>query len=130
MKSGFNWACEYGRTGVVDFLLQKGIEVAERHHGETGLHWAAYGGHVDIVELLLGGKAPVDVKDERFGGTPLGWALYGWGNPPPAAARGRYDKVVALLVNAGATVEPAWLADEKVRADPEMLAALGGEIRH
>src|SRR5207247_10518438 len=37
MKSGFNWACEYGRTSVVDFTLQKGIEVGERHRGETGL---------------------------------------------------------------------------------------------
>jgi len=40
MKSGFNWACEYGRTSVADFLMQKGIELGERHHGETGLHWA------------------------------------------------------------------------------------------
>jgi hypothetical protein len=78
MKSGFNWACESGRTSVDDFLLQKGLDVGERHHGETGLHWAAFGGHLDIVRLLLQRKAPVDIKDERFGGTPLGWALYGW----------------------------------------------------
>jgi hypothetical protein len=129
MKSGFNWACEYGRTSVVDFLLHQGIEVGERHHGETGLHWAAYGGHLDIVKLLLERRAPVDIKDERFGGTPLGWALYGWGNPSPGAARDGYAEVVALLVAAGATVDPEWLADEKVRADAKMLAALGGEIR-
>jgi hypothetical protein len=34
--------------------------------------------------------------------------------------------VVALLVAAGATVKPEWIADEKVRADPAMLAALRG----
>src|SRR6266436_7364213 len=55
MKSGFTWACQYGRTSVVDFLLQKNIEVdlRVRHGGQTGLHWASYEGHVDTVKLLL-----------------------------------------------------------------------------
>jgi hypothetical protein len=33
--------------------------------------------------------------------------------------------VVAVLVAAGASVEPEWLERERVRADPQMLAALG-----
>jgi hypothetical protein len=42
MKDGFTWACEFGRTEVVDFLLQRGMEVAAklRHHAKrayTGL---------------------------------------------------------------------------------------------
>jgi len=123
MRSGFNWACEYGRTEVVDFLLRRGIDPGERHRGETGLHWAAYGGHGAIVRLLLDRGAPVDVKDERFDQTPLGWALYGWAEPG-REARDRYYDVVARLVGAGATVEPAWLARENVGADPRMLAAL------
>lgn len=127
MKSGFNWACEYGRVGVVDFLLQKGIDIAEIHRGETGLHWAAYGGHAEIVKLLLERAAPVDAKDETWGNTPLGWALYGWGNPPPEGTGSDYYEVVALLVAAGATAEREWLADEKVRADPRMVAALVSE---
>ncbi len=129
MKSGFNWACEYGRTSVVDFLLRRGIDAGERHHGETGLHWAAYGGHRDIVKLLLERKAPVDLKDERFGGTPLGWALYGLQEGVRYGAPGHYHEVVGLLVAAGATVEAEWLANEKVCADPKMLSALSGETR-
>ena len=77
MKSGFNWACEYGRLDVVDFLLQRGIDVGEKHRGETGLHWAAHSAHVEVVELLLERKAPVDVEDERWSGTPLQWAFHG-----------------------------------------------------
>src|SRR5262249_39223838 len=84
MRDGFAWACEFGRTNVVDFLLRRGMEIDARlkHNGQTGLHWAAYGGHEDTVRLLLQRGAPVDAKDESFDGTPLGWALYAWGNAP------------------------------------------------
>src|SRR5580765_4313129 len=94
-------------TNVVPFLLHKGMEVCARPHRETGLHWAAYGGHSDIVKLLLKRKSPVDVKDDRFGATPLGWALHGWCYPPPESQHARYIQVVTLLVAAGAKVAPA-----------------------
>jgi hypothetical protein len=128
MKSGFTWACEYGWTRVVDLLLQRGIDVGERHRGATGLHWAALGAHAESVKLLLERRAPVDVEDETWNGTPLGWALHGWLNPSPEIVSDGYYEVVALLVAAGSTVKPELLASEKVRADPRMLAALGAEI--
>ena len=140
MKDGFAWACEFGRTNVVEFMLQKGmkIDVSLKHDGQTGLHWAAYGGHAEVVELLLKWGAPVDARDENYGGTALGWALYCWGN----SSEGRADKscfydVVALLVKAGAKLDEEWYEDdedrrrarEKLRADPRMLAVLGNELR-
>ena len=132
MESGFLWACEYGRTNVVAFLLEKGMRVGARPHGETGLHQAAYGGHAAIIKLLLKRKAPVEVKDRRYDNTPLGWALHGWLYPPPEAKRRNHVKVVALLVAAGATVDRHWLEKDeegqKVRADPRMLAALGDKM--
>ena len=126
MKDGFAWACEYGGTSVVEFLLRRGIEVDARvkNHGQTGLHWAALGAHIDTVALLLDWNAPVDAKDETWGSTPLGWALHGWGDRQPGVEPGRYYEVVALLVAAGAWVDPKWLAGDTVRADPCMLAAL------
>jgi Ankyrin repeats (many copies) len=74
MKDGFAWACEFGRTDVVDFLLQKGMKLDAKlpHNGQTGLHWAAYGAHASTVKLLLERGAPVDTRDESFDGTPLG----------------------------------------------------------
>jgi ankyrin repeat protein len=128
MKSGFNWACEYGWSRVVDFLLQRGIDVGERHRGATGLHWAALGADAETVKLLLERKAPVDVDDETWNGTPLGWALHGWLNPSPEIVRDGYYEVAALLVAAGSAVRAEWLASEKVRADPRMLAALGVKV--
>lgn len=128
MNDGFMWACEYGRTGVVEFLLDQGVDarLRGRPHGQTGLHWAAYGGHLDIVKLLLERKAPVDITDDRFHGMPLEWAIHGWSDPLVAGARGRYAEVAAMLVSAGAKVSAEWLTDERVWSDPAMLAALGG----
>jgi ankyrin repeat protein len=138
-KDGFAWACEFGRTEVVDFLLHRGVEVDERlpHNGQTGLHWAALGGHASTVSLLVEHGASVAAKDESFGGTPLEWALYGWGNSSATAERGGYYEVVALLVRAGAKLDSQWFegddeerrrATQKLRADPRMQASLGGEI--
>lgn len=125
MQLGFSWACGCGRTNVVEFLLEKGIDVNARPQGETGLHWAAYGGQLAIVTLLLERKALLDIKDDSYDSTPLGWALYGWGHPPETNGGGYYE-IVALLVAAGANVESEWLADEKVQSDVRMLAALNG----
>jgi len=135
MEAGLMWACEYGRASVVDFLLERGVSVGVLPHGETGLHWAAYAGHADVVKVLLKWKAPVDLKDRHFGGSPLGWALYGWCEHPLGANHAGYYEAVARLVNAGATVEREWLADpnrelpipRKMRADRRMVAALRGE---
>ena len=134
MKDGFAWACEFGRTEVVDFLLQRGMDVATklRHHGQTGLHWAAYGGHPATVRLLLQRQAPVNAKDDAFGGTPLGWALYAWSGGDPPSASDSYYNVVSLLVAAGGTVEHEWLAEaergspiaKKIDRDARMRAAL------
>jgi hypothetical protein len=131
MKDGFTWACEFGQASVVEFLLDSGMEIDARlrHHGQTGLHWAAGGGHVETVGVLLNRKAPVNAKDETWQNTPLGWALFGWRNPPWGGAQGNYFEVVARLVTSGATVEPEWLANETIRADPRMLSALLGEVR-
>jgi hypothetical protein len=129
MKSGFNWACEYGQLDVVDFLLQRGIDVGERHRGETGLHWAAHGAHVEIVKMLLEWKASVDVEDEMWSGIPLDWAFHGWLDPPPGTTSDRYYEVAALLVAAGSDVKPGLLGSKKVRADSRMLAALRNEAR-
>src|SRR5262249_18594451 len=91
LKDGFTWACEFGRTSVVEFLLDNGVgrvrlDARLKHDGQTGLHWAAYGGHADIVRLLLEHGAPVGARDQNYDGTPLDWALYAWRGGPDGEA--------------------------------------------
>jgi ankyrin repeat protein len=135
MHAGFQWACQYGRTEVAAFLLERGLNPAEFHRGQTGLHWAAYAGHPGIVALLLdhastasaaasGPASWLEARDETWQATPLGWALHGWGDPPPGGPLDRYRELVGLLVAAGAAVDAAWLESPTVRADPRLLAAL------
>lgn len=133
IRDGFAWACEFGKNAVVDFLLQRGLDVNARlrHNGQTGLHWAAFGGHADTVKLLLDRGARGDLKDETYDGTPIEWALYGWGTRPNDADREPYYEVVALLTAAGTKPDPEWIGDsrprlaKKIAGDPRMRAALG-----
>jgi hypothetical protein len=128
---GFSLACAYGRTAAAELLLDRGVGVdAElRGHGEghTGLHVAAYHGHADLVDALLGRGASVDPIDKTWGTSPLIWALTGWSRAPAARAA-RFDNVVARLVRAGAAVTPDLLEWDRVRGDPKMRAALTGTI--
>jgi hypothetical protein len=92
-----------------------------KHHGQTGLHWAALGGHVETVKVLLEHGARVDATDDEWSATPLEWALHGWRhNTTPGVAAERYHGVVRLLVAAGAVVKPEWLEEETVRNDSAM----------
>lgn len=105
MADGFVWACEFGRSRVAEFLLDRAFSPLPCRNGQTGLHWAAYGGHADIVKMLLDRQAPLNVKDEMFGGTPLAWAMHAMRNEPGAEGPGRYQRVIALLKAAGAVEE-------------------------
>lgn len=134
LNYGFLWACEFGRVNVVKFLLDRQVKPDWNFlHGQTGLHWAAFGGHAEIVDLLLNANAPMNAKDGIHGGTPLGWAVYGWSDPGPEFKNARYHEVVERLIRAGARVDRHWLESSnrgsslasKVRADSRMLAALG-----
>jgi hypothetical protein len=130
VMDGFSLACAYGRADVVDFLLDRGIDVnAElRDHGEghTGLHVAAFHGHVAVVSALLRRGARVDVTDKTWGTPPLLWALTAWSREA-ATDSAPYYEVAARLVGAGAIVKPDLLDCDKVRADPKMIAALTGK---
>ena len=117
-------AASLGAEDVALRLLAAGAKPDLRGmFGETALHWTALLGLDRLAAGLIRGSN-VNLKDEKYNSPPLGWAIHGWCDPP-AGNHSRQREVVALLVAARASVEPEWLERERVRADPQMLAALG-----
>jgi hypothetical protein len=114
----------YGQVEVVDFLLNHGIAVDARDEteGHTALHIAAYQGSPALVELLLRRGAAVNLNDRKYGTPPVVWALHAWLVDQRDA--GEYPAVLRLLSAAGAEVKREWLDDDRIRAEPGLLAAL------
>jgi len=110
-----------------------------RHDGQTALHWAGLGGHADTVRLLIARGAPVNQKDLSYDGTPLDWAIYGWGNAGSfgEAEAEPYYETVKRLVDAGAEFNQNWIdvsddaergrAKRRLEADPRMRALISGK---
>jgi hypothetical protein len=124
IRRGAFWACQYGHREVVEFLLEHGLDVATSRRDKTMLHSAALGGHPDIVRTLIAHGAPIDLEDDDYHATALGWALHGWGHRRHGTTSDAYYDVVRQLVAAGARVEDDWLGDEQISSDPQMMAAL------
>jgi len=61
--SALSVAAQFGRTNVVEFLLNAGASVdMQDAHGATALMLASQNGHLDIVHLLLRHKAAADIQ--------------------------------------------------------------------
>lgn len=116
-------AASLGAEDVGLLLLDAGARPELRGlFSETALHWAALLGEDRLVARLIPGS-DLDLKDQKYSSSPLGWAIHGWSDPP-AGNHGRQREVVALLLAAGARVEPAWLESEKVQADSDILGSM------
>jgi ankyrin repeat protein len=104
MEEAFILACLYGRTHIAKFLLERGVDpAAGANVGQTGLHLAAHGGHLQTVKYLLKRKAPLEVRNV-YGGTVLGQATWSVMNGDP---RIDYVPIIEALLHAGAKVEAA-----------------------
>src|SRR5262245_3437257 len=110
---------------AVTRMLKAGWPVDARgQHGATVLHWAAWHGERALVGEILRYHPPLEVRDQDFDSTPLGWAVYasvhGW-HPD----RGDYAGTVEDLIAAGANpsvVRDDFVASEPVRAVLERVA--------
>ena len=93
------------RTSFTSAELQRGADIEVRNKGGlTALHAAAYGGHLDVIELLVSKGAAVNDQKNFYHMSPL----------HAAAEEGHADAVAFLLAN-GAEVEAA----EEIEANAE-----------
>jgi Ankyrin repeats (3 copies) len=101
---GFLWACQFGRNRVVEFLIDRGIDLgAQDRNGQTALHHAVIGAQLETAKLLLKHGAPLEIKNS-YGGTALGqalWSAANAGSPKP------FLPIIELLLESGAQAEPA-----------------------
>lgn len=94
--------------------------------GGTALHWAGWHGQREPVRMLLERGAPVNVRDSRYGSSPIAWAAHG----SLFSGKGSdddYVAIVGMLLDAGATREAAinrWQEPPESMARPAVVALL------
>lgn len=103
-------AAERGNTASVSLMLElrfpiDTVRASTDSDGATALHAAAWAGSAEVVALLLDHGADLTARDTRWHSEPLEWALVGSGEAPDWAPAPDWVATVALLLDAGATLD-------------------------
>jgi hypothetical protein len=92
------YASMYGHTPIAELLVENGADLrAHTRDGQTPLHCAVIGAHLDTVEALLRLNASLEVEN-AYGGTPLGQAL--WSAEHAGGDADRFTAIRDVLVRA------------------------------
>jgi ankyrin repeat protein len=128
LETALVFAARFGRTGVVEFLLQRGVDPgAKDGWGFTALHSAADSGHLDAVEALLRWGAPLEAKNE-YDATPLDQTVW---VTVHEILRESHIPIIQKLIAAGAKIDPDWLrADLTPPLDRRVAEALRRGAAH
>jgi len=95
-------AARNNNLNAVRLMLAIGLPVEARsQHNATPLHWAAFHGNAEMIDLILRKNPALEVTDADFNATPMGWAIHGSENGWQRET-GNYAAVVEALLHAGA----------------------------
>lgn len=89
-------AAQHGRLAAVELLLARGLDVNIRERGDNtyAMHWAAAGGHLDVVRRLADAGADVVGHGDDHELEVIGWATC-WEGCDDAAHRAVADFLVS-----------------------------------
>jgi hypothetical protein len=105
MAESFAAACMLGHTGAAAALLDGGVDpYAGMRTGLSGFHYAASSGRLDVIQLLIGRKVPMEIKN-MYGGTVFEQAIWSAVNEHTDD----HGAIVEALVEAGAVVDPGYV---------------------
>jgi len=101
LAEALSCACMLGRFVTARHLLEAGVEpYAGMKTWLAGPHWAASGGHPEIMRLFIDRGISLEVEN-MYGGTVLGQALWSAVNEHKRS----HAEVIEMLIDAGAIVE-------------------------
>lgn len=122
-KTPLRKASRYGLAGIVEQLLNKEHTMEELNAKDsvvgierTALHAAAYNGHLEVVNVLLGAGADSRLLDGD-GKTPLDLALEGW-------LRGNRDSSEATILRLIEEDVPSAMEDAELLCSAAMQGSL------
>jgi tetratricopeptide (TPR) repeat protein len=104
MAETFTAACMLGHEQAVAALLDAGVDpYAGMRTGLAGFHYAASSGRLNVVNLLIDRKVPMEVKN-MYGGTAFEQAIWSAVNEYTPF----HAEIVERLVEAGAIVDEGY----------------------
>jgi hypothetical protein len=98
LAEALSCACFKGKTNVVAYLLDHGVDLMEGNAtGMNGVHWAVNRGQLDTVRLLIERRAPLETKS-MYDTTVLRTAIWSAINE----AKPDHLAIIEALVRGGA----------------------------